>query len=183
MREVHLESGEVVRSSGEQVIFADILRTIRLDAPRTTVLAAAGVLLMLGLVLRRARPIALVGAALAAAPGCGSSGDDTSDTGDAEDVRDTADDADAPVDTGADADADADDAVDLDSWEVVDPPPAPMCADVPAYTLSTRNLTSELEKATAEVSLTGTVRPFPFRKRRSPSMGPPSLRMAAGWWY
>jgi hypothetical protein len=121
---------------------------------------------------RLGRPvqIALVGAALAGAPGCYSSGDSTSDTGDAADTRDTADDADAPPDTGADADADvpaeaeaeagADDAVDIDSWEVVDPPPPPMCAEVPAYVLTTRNLTSETDKATAEVSLTGTVRPF-----------------------
>jgi hypothetical protein len=129
---------------------------------------------------RLGRPvqIALVGAALAAAPGCGSSGDDTSDTSDTEDVRDAVDDADAPVDpgtdadadadvpaeaeaeAGADADADADADVDIDSWEVVDPAPVPMCADVPAYTLSTRNLASEVAKATAEVTLAGAVRPF-----------------------
>lgn len=66
LREVKLENGEVVHSSNEQVIFADILRTIAIDAPRTTVLAAGGVLLMLVILLRRGRSIALVGTALLA---------------------------------------------------------------------------------------------------------------------
>jgi predicted RND superfamily exporter protein len=65
LREIRLASGEVVHSSGEQVIFADILRSIAFDAPRTTALAAAGVLLMLVLVLRRRAAVALVGGALA----------------------------------------------------------------------------------------------------------------------
>jgi hypothetical protein len=66
LREVRLDSGEMVHSSNEQVIFADILRTIAIDAPRTTVLAAGGVLLMLMIVLRRPRSVGLVGGALLA---------------------------------------------------------------------------------------------------------------------
>ncbi len=66
LREVKLENGEVVHSSNEQVVFADILRTIAIDAPRTTVLAAGGVLLMLIILLRRARSVGLVGGALLA---------------------------------------------------------------------------------------------------------------------
>ncbi len=65
LREIRLGGAEVVYSSGEQVVFADILRTIASDAPRTTALAAAGVLLMLVVLLRRGAAVAIVGGALA----------------------------------------------------------------------------------------------------------------------
>jgi uncharacterized protein len=66
LREVRLASGEVVRSSGHTVVFADILRIIGVDAPKTTLLAALGVILILIVVLRRGRPIARVLASLTA---------------------------------------------------------------------------------------------------------------------
>ncbi len=66
LRTIHLADGEVVHSSGEAIIFADLVRTIAADAPRTTAVAAAGVLLLLVLVLRRAGPVLENAAALVA---------------------------------------------------------------------------------------------------------------------
>jgi uncharacterized protein len=66
LREFRIDSGETVRSSGHTVVFADILRIIGVDAPKTTLLAALGVILMLIVVLRRGRPVAKVLAALVA---------------------------------------------------------------------------------------------------------------------
>jgi uncharacterized protein len=66
LREIRLDDGAVVHSSGDTVVFADILRSIGVDAPRTTVLAAAGVLILLFVVLRRGQAVARVSAALGA---------------------------------------------------------------------------------------------------------------------
>jgi len=133
---------------------------------------------------RLGRPVqvALVGAALAAGPSTGSGcddgssdGHDTTDTHDADADGDAAADGDGDLDHGADGDADGDgdaaadgdaDVVDddgtveVDTWEVVDPAPGPMCADLPAYTLSTSPVSGDANKATAEVRLAGEVRPF-----------------------
>jgi hypothetical protein len=53
LREIRLDNGQLISSSGDQVVFADILRSIGMDAPKTTVLAAAGVLALLLIVFRR----------------------------------------------------------------------------------------------------------------------------------
>lgn len=64
LREIKLGNGEVVRSSGDFVVFADILRSIEIDAPRTMLLAAVGVVLLLSLVVRTRSGVWLVSAAL-----------------------------------------------------------------------------------------------------------------------
>jgi uncharacterized protein len=64
LREIRLDNGEVVRSSGDFVVFADILRSIQTDAPRTIALAGAGVILMLLLVVRKHSAVGLISAAL-----------------------------------------------------------------------------------------------------------------------
>ena len=129
--------------------------------------------------LDRPLQLVLVGAALAVGPACGSSGDDDATTdadtttdadagADAEAGPDADADADADpdvpaeADVGADADADpdADAEIGIDTWEVVDPLPGPMCSEVPSFTLGTTNLSSETDKATAQVLLTGSVRPY-----------------------
>jgi hypothetical protein len=66
LRAIRLDNGEVVRSSGDIVVFADILKIIAVDAPRTTVVAAAGVFLVLFLVLRRGWAVVQVASALTA---------------------------------------------------------------------------------------------------------------------
>jgi predicted RND superfamily exporter protein len=55
VRRIDLGDGRVVTSSGDAVIFADILREIARDAPRTTALALAGVVLFVLLALRGRR--------------------------------------------------------------------------------------------------------------------------------
>jgi hypothetical protein len=64
LRAIRLDDGTVVSSSGDLVVFADILRSIAIDAPRTTVLAALGAVLVLVLVLRRGWAVAKVTAAV-----------------------------------------------------------------------------------------------------------------------
>ena len=130
--------------------------------------------------LGRPLQVVLVGAALAAAPSCGSPSDGPADAdadapGDADaeaeadadagvDADADVGDVDAPVEAeaegGADADVEDDGTVEVDTWEVVDPPPPPMCADVPGYSLSTATISGDTEKAVAQVTLSGTVRPF-----------------------
>jgi uncharacterized protein len=66
IREIKLGNGEVVRSSGDFVVFADILRSIEVDAPRTMILAAGGVLLLLLLVMSARSGVSLVSIALGA---------------------------------------------------------------------------------------------------------------------
>jgi len=56
--------GETITTSGMVVVFADILRTIARDGPLTTVIAAAGVLLVVLLGLGSVRGAAVVGVAL-----------------------------------------------------------------------------------------------------------------------
>src|SRR5438552_8417264 len=55
VRRIELPSGEVVTSSGDAVIFADILREISRDAPRTTALALFGVMAFVMLAIRGGR--------------------------------------------------------------------------------------------------------------------------------
>jgi hypothetical protein len=64
IREIHLNNGEVVRSSGDSVVFADILRIISQDAPRTTILAGVGVILLLAIIFRQLRPVIPISSAL-----------------------------------------------------------------------------------------------------------------------
>ena len=55
IRHIDIGDGRVVTSSGDAVIFADILRMIRRDAPRTTALALGGVIIFVLLALRGGR--------------------------------------------------------------------------------------------------------------------------------
>ncbi|MEO6954815.1 MAG: MMPL family transporter [Polyangia bacterium] len=55
VRRIDLGNGRVVTSSGDPVIFADILRMISRDAPRTTALALVGTMLLVLVALRRVR--------------------------------------------------------------------------------------------------------------------------------
>jgi predicted RND superfamily exporter protein len=55
IRHIDLGDGRVVTSSGDAVIFADILRMITRDAPRTTALALGGVVVFVLLALRGGR--------------------------------------------------------------------------------------------------------------------------------
>jgi predicted RND superfamily exporter protein len=64
IRRIDLGNGRVVTSSGDAVIFADILRMITRDAPRTTLLALAGVIVFVFLALRGGRATAHVVGAL-----------------------------------------------------------------------------------------------------------------------
>ncbi|HEY3354024.1 MAG TPA: MMPL family transporter [Polyangia bacterium] len=66
LRRIDLGPNERVTSSGEAVVFADILRAIQRDAPRSTGVAAALVLLALAMTLPRRRSFAQVAAALGA---------------------------------------------------------------------------------------------------------------------
>jgi predicted RND superfamily exporter protein len=64
LRSVHLPSGKVVESSGELVVFADVLRAMRRDASLLTLAAAALVLGALAAVTRRRGSFVRVGLAL-----------------------------------------------------------------------------------------------------------------------
>jgi uncharacterized protein len=64
IRNIHIASGKVIHSSGENVVFADVLRAVASDARRLTAAAALGVLLVLALVTRRRGAFARVGLAL-----------------------------------------------------------------------------------------------------------------------
>ncbi len=64
IRRIELPNQKVVTSSGDAVIFADILRMIRRDAPRTTLMALGGVLFFVLLALRGGRATAHVVGAL-----------------------------------------------------------------------------------------------------------------------
>ncbi|HTR55725.1 MAG TPA: MMPL family transporter [Kofleriaceae bacterium] len=66
MREIRTESGHVVESSGELVVFADVLRAMRRDATVLTIAAAALVMLVLVLATRRLGAFVRVGGALVA---------------------------------------------------------------------------------------------------------------------
>ncbi len=55
VRELHLEDGETVTTSGSSVIFADILESIRRDGPLVTSLAAGGLVVMVVLLVGRNR--------------------------------------------------------------------------------------------------------------------------------
>jgi predicted RND superfamily exporter protein len=66
MRSIRLPSGKVIESSGDLVVFADVLRAMRRDARRLTAASAALVLLVLALVSRRAGTFLRVGGALCA---------------------------------------------------------------------------------------------------------------------
>ncbi|MEO8843805.1 MAG: MMPL family transporter [Kofleriaceae bacterium] len=66
LREIHLPSGKVVYSSGELVVFADVLRAVRRDSRTLTVAAAVLVLLVLVIITRRIATITRVGLALVA---------------------------------------------------------------------------------------------------------------------
>ena len=66
IRSIHLPSGKVIESSGDLVVFADVLRAMRRDATKLTIAAGLLVLLVLGLVTRRAGSFVRVGGALIA---------------------------------------------------------------------------------------------------------------------
>jgi hypothetical protein len=66
IRNIDLGGGERVTSSGEAVVFADILRAIAQDAPRSTLVAALLVLLTLAMTLGRLRAFLQVAGALLA---------------------------------------------------------------------------------------------------------------------
>jgi predicted RND superfamily exporter protein len=60
IREVRLPDGEVLRTSGHEVVVADILAEVLRDGPITTVASFAGVLALTALALRRRRDRVLV---------------------------------------------------------------------------------------------------------------------------
>ncbi|HET9992055.1 MAG TPA: MMPL family transporter, partial [Kofleriaceae bacterium] len=66
IRSIHLPSGVTLESSGELVVFADVLRAVRRDASVLTLAAALLVLLVLAAVTRRLAPFVRVSAALVA---------------------------------------------------------------------------------------------------------------------
>jgi predicted RND superfamily exporter protein len=66
MRSIKLPSGKVIESSGELVVFADVLRAMRSDAVKLTIAAAVLVLFVLGIVTRRFGSFIRVGGALCA---------------------------------------------------------------------------------------------------------------------
>ena len=66
IRAIPLPSGKVVESSGELVVFADVLRAMRRDASTLTLAAACSCLLVLAVVTRRVGAIVRVGGALIA---------------------------------------------------------------------------------------------------------------------
>jgi hypothetical protein len=66
IRTIHLASGETMTSSGEAVIFADLLSLLKHDSPRATVASFVGVFLVVLLMFRGLRPSIFVSAALIA---------------------------------------------------------------------------------------------------------------------
>ncbi len=64
IREVKLENGKVVTSSGDAIVFADLLRLIEKDGPVTTLASLCGVLILVILLLRSLKHILLVSTAL-----------------------------------------------------------------------------------------------------------------------
>src|SRR5262249_15394711 len=63
---IRLPSGKVIESSGELVVFADVLRAMRKDAVKLTAAAALLVLCVLAMVTRRLGSFVRVGRALVA---------------------------------------------------------------------------------------------------------------------
>jgi predicted RND superfamily exporter protein len=66
IRDIHLPSGKEIRSSGELVVFADVLRAMRHDATYLTIAAAILVMLVLAGVTRHLGSFVRVGGALVA---------------------------------------------------------------------------------------------------------------------
>lgn len=66
VRSITLPSGKVIDSSGDLVVFADVLRAMRRDATRLTLAAAILTLVVLALVMRRLGSFLRVGAAVLA---------------------------------------------------------------------------------------------------------------------
>jgi predicted RND superfamily exporter protein len=66
IRSVQLPSGKVIESSGDLVVFADVLRAMRRDATYLTIAAALLVLLVLAIVTRHVGTFVRVGGALVA---------------------------------------------------------------------------------------------------------------------
>ncbi len=64
IREVKLDSGKIVTSSGDSIVFADLLRLIEKDGPISTAASLIGVLLFVLLLLRSLRYFMLVFSAL-----------------------------------------------------------------------------------------------------------------------
>lgn len=64
IREVTLENGKVVTSSGDAVVFADLLRLIEKDGPISTIASLLGVLMFVIILLRSFKYFALVSSAL-----------------------------------------------------------------------------------------------------------------------
>jgi predicted RND superfamily exporter protein len=66
VRELHLPDGETVTTSGASVIFADIVESIERDGPLVTLIAAAGLIIMVVLLVGRNRRAVAVLAGTAA---------------------------------------------------------------------------------------------------------------------
>jgi predicted RND superfamily exporter protein len=66
IRNIHLPSGKEIKSSGELVVFADVLRAMRRDATKLTLAAALLVFFVLGAVTRKLGSFLRVGGALVA---------------------------------------------------------------------------------------------------------------------
>src|SRR5690242_7001566 len=66
VRELHLPDGETVTTSGSSVIFADIVTSIETDGPLVTAIAAAGLIIMVVLLVGRNRRAVAVLAGTAA---------------------------------------------------------------------------------------------------------------------
>lgn len=64
IRRIKLPSGEVMTSSGEAVIFADLLGLLKRDSPRATLAAFIGVFLVVVAIFRGLRPAVFVSAAV-----------------------------------------------------------------------------------------------------------------------
>ena len=64
LRAVQLPNGKVVESSGNFVIYADMLKAIREDGPKATIYSFAGVLILCFAVYRRPRRVLVVTSAL-----------------------------------------------------------------------------------------------------------------------
>ncbi len=64
IREVKLENGKVVTSSGDAIVFADLLRLIEKDGPKTTLISLIGVLLFVLILIRSVKYFMLVSSAL-----------------------------------------------------------------------------------------------------------------------
>lgn len=66
IREIHLPSGQIIESSGESVVFADVLRAVRRDTKKLTFWGALLVMVVLALITRRLSTFVRVASAVLA---------------------------------------------------------------------------------------------------------------------